>query len=134
MKNWGFTRSGRSGGEESGKRGEEAEGRGKIYSSKNFIKALAGSPSSSSPKKGAQPPNFRPISIVTKRLDGSRCTWYGGRHRPKPSHIVLHGDLAHPPPRKKWAQPPTIFGPCPLWPNGWMDHDATWYEGRPHAR
>jgi len=23
--------------------------------------------------KGAQPPNFRPMSIVAKRLDGSRC-------------------------------------------------------------
>jgi len=21
-----------------------------------------------------------------------------------------------------------------LWPNGWMDHDATWYEGRPQPR
>jgi len=29
------------------------------------------------PQKGAQPPNFRPMSIVAKRLDGSRCrlTW-----------------------------------------------------------
>ena len=24
-----------------------------------------------------------------------------------------------------------IFGPCLLWPNGWMDQDATWYGGRP---
>jgi len=24
------------------------------------------------PKKGAEPPNFRPMSIVAKRLDGSR--------------------------------------------------------------
>ena len=21
-----------------------------------------------------------------------------------------------------------IFGPCLLWPNGWMDQDATWYK------
>jgi len=27
----------------------------------------------SSPRKGAQPPNFRPMFIVTKRLDGLRC-------------------------------------------------------------
>jgi len=27
----------------------------------------------SSPPKGTQPPNFRPMSIVAKRLDGSRC-------------------------------------------------------------
>jgi len=25
------------------------------------------------PKKGAQPSNFRPMSVVAKRLDGSRC-------------------------------------------------------------
>jgi len=31
-------------------------------------------------------------------------------------------------PNKK-AQPP-IFVPCLLWPNGWMDQDATWYDGR----
>jgi len=28
-----------------------------------------------------------------------------------PGHTVLVRDPA----------PPTIFGPCPLWPNGWMD-------------
>jgi len=36
-----------------------------------------------------------------------------------PGHIVLDGDPA----------PPPIFGPCLLWANGWMDQDATWYEG-----
>ena len=30
---------------------------------------------SSSPQKGAQPPNFWPMSIVPKRVDGSRCHW-----------------------------------------------------------
>ena len=36
---------------------------------------------------------------------------------------------------KKGAQPfPSIFGPCLLWPNGWMDQDATWYKGRPRPR
>ena len=37
-----------------------------------------------------------------------------------PGHIVLDGDPALPPP-----QPP-IFGPYLLWPNGWIDQDATW--------
>ena len=37
-----------------------------------------------------------------------------------PGHIVLDGDPAAP-----------IFGPYLLWPNGWMDQDATWYGGRP---
>jgi len=33
---------------------------------------------------------------------------------------------------KKGHSPP-LFGPCLLWPNGWMDQDATWYKGRPQA-
>jgi len=36
---------------------------------------------------------------------------------------VSDGDPA---PVPKGAQPP-IFGPCLLWPNGWMDEDATGY-------
>jgi len=27
-----------------------------------------------------------------------------------------------------------LFGPCLLWPNGWMDEDAIWYGGRPRPR
>jgi len=62
-----------------------------------------------------------------------------------PSDIVLDGDRAPPPPKRGqspqfsahvyWgtAQPPN-FGPYLLWPNGWMDQDATWYEGRPRPR
>ena len=38
---------------------------------------------------------------------------------------------------KKGAEPPSsVFGPRPLWPNGWMDQDGTWHGGglwsRPH--
>ena len=39
-----------------------------------------------------------------------------------PGDIVIDGDLA--PPRRRGIAP--IFGPCLLWPNGWMDQDATW--------
>jgi len=39
-----------------------------------------------------------------------------------PGHIVLDGDPASLP---KGAQSP-IFGPYLLWPNEWMDQDATW--------
>jgi len=35
-----------------------------------------------------------------------------------PGHIVLNGDTASLP---KKGQSPPIFGPCLLWPNGWMD-------------
>ena len=48
-----------------------------------------------------------------------------------PGHIVLDGNLLPFP--EKWAQPP-IFGACLLWPNGWMDQDATWYRDRPQPR
>ena len=27
-----------------------------------------------------------------------------------------------------------VFGPCLLWPNGWMDEDAAWYGSRPRPR
>jgi len=49
-----------------------------------------------------------------------------------PSDFVLDGDPAHPP--QKWTTEPPIFGPCLLWPNGWMHQDATWYRGRPRPR
>jgi len=39
-----------------------------------------------------------------------------------PGEFVLDGDPA-PSPQKGTAP---IFGPCLLWPNGWMDQDATW--------
>jgi len=46
-------------------------------------------------------------------------------------HIVLGGDAA---PSPKWAQQPQIYDPCMLWPNGWMDQDATCYGGMPRPR
>jgi len=44
------------------------------------------------------------------------------------SDITLDGDPA-PPLRKGQSTP--IFSACLLWPNGWTDQDATWYEDRP---
>jgi len=35
------------------------------------------------------------------------------------------------PPEKRPQLPYPIFGPCLLWPNGWMDEDAAWYGNRP---
>jgi len=43
-----------------------------------------------------------------------------------PGHIVLDED----PSPKQGGQQPPLFCPCLLWPNGWMDQDATWYGGR----
>ena len=36
--------------------------------------------------------------------------------------------------RKKAHSPHPIFGPCILWPNGWMDEDAVWYGSRSRPR
>jgi len=33
----------------------------------------------------------------------------------------------------KGAQP-SVFGSCLLWPNGWLDDDATWYGSRPRPK
>jgi len=46
-------------------------------------------------------------------------------------HIVVDGDPA-PLPQKEDSPP--IFGPFLLWPNGWMNQDATWYGGMPQPR
>jgi len=37
-------------------------------------------------------------------------------------HIALDGDPA---PLPQMGTAPPIFGPCLLWPNGWMDQDGT---------
>jgi len=132
-------------------------------------------PSCLSPK-GAQPPNFWPMSVVAKRLDGWTKVPLGmeiglcrddfvfsvdpappeKRAQPPiqfsahvccgqtagwikiplgtevdlgPGDVVLDGGQSSP---LKWAlPPPPIFGSCLLWPNGWMDKDATWYGSRP---
>jgi len=47
-----------------------------------------------------------------------------------PGDVLLDAVAARP---LKGAQPP-IFGSCILWPNGWMDEDATWCGSRPRPR
>jgi len=75
-------------------------------------------------------PNFRPISVVAKWLDGSRRHLVGGSHQSK-RHCARWGPSS--PPQKGDRATP-IYGPCPLWPNGWMDRDGTWHVGRPQPR
>ena len=86
-------------------------------------------PSSPFPKRALPLPNFRPISTVAKRLNGSgwHLPWRLAFVRP---HCTIW-DLA--PLLQKGAEPP-IFGPSLLWPHGWMHQDAIWYGGRPQAR
>jgi len=46
--------------------------------------------------------------------------------------IVFDVDPATP--EKGHTHPHSIFGPCLLWPNGWMDDDDAWYGSRPFPR
>jgi len=88
---------------------------------------LDGDPALPSQKRRHRAPNFRPMSIVAKRLNGggagspSNTTWPVPKPTSTPSGIL------------NWAQPP-IFGPYLLWPNGWIDQDTTWYRCRPRPR
>ena len=129
------------------------------------------------PQKGTEPPNFRPIFIVTKLLYESRwhlawrwtlvqatLCWMGIQlpslkrgQSPSPQFsahfyrrqtagcikmplgmevglgpgdFVFDGDPAsgsYSQNRRHTHYHP-VFGPRLLWPNGWMDEDATWYE------
>jgi len=49
-----------------------------------------------------------------------------------PGDFVLDRD--HTPFPNRGGAPSQIFGPFLLWPNGWIDQDATWYGGRPQPR
>ena len=93
---------------------------------------LDADPAAPSPKRGqSPPPNFRPMSIVAQRLQGSTCHLAWRQASPRP-HCARWGPSS--PLSKKGAQTP-IFGPCLLCPNGWMDGDATnWYGGRPRPK
>jgi len=75
------------------------------------------------PKKGVEPPrpNFRPMFIVARQLDGSR--WYlAWRQASAQATLCSIGTQLLP---EKRAHPPhPFFDPCLLWPNGWMDEDA----------
>jgi len=72
------------------------------------------------PKKEHSPPNFRPMFIVAKRLDGSR--WHmAWRPRPRP-HCARWRPSS---PTQKGAQRRPLFGSCSLRPNGWS-LDGSW--------
>ena len=55
------------------------------------------------------------------------ATWYRGRLQPR-RHCVRWGPSS-PLPWKGAQQPPPLFAPYLLWPNGRMDQDTTWYRG-----
>ena len=72
------------------------------------------------------------LSSVTRVFCGQTVSWIRMPLSVQvglgPGHIVLDGD---PDPHAPKGHSPPILGPCLLWPNGWVDQDATWYGGRP---
>jgi len=50
-----------------------------------------------------------------------------------PGDFVLDGDSL-PLHKRGDGVPPPIFGPCLLWPNGWMYEAGTWHGGRSQPR
>jgi len=84
---------------------------------------------SAPPLKWHSPPKFS-----THVRCGQTAGWtkmpLGMKVGRSPGDVVLDGDLAAP---LKGAHP-SVFGPCLLWPNGWMDEDATWYGSKPRPR
>ena len=87
--------------------------------------------SSSPSPKGAQPPIFGPYLLRPNGCMNQDVTWYGAR--PRPRRICVRWGPRSPSPKGGRSPPPTQkkFGPCLLWPNGWMDEAGTWYGGRP---
>jgi len=82
------------------------------------------------PKKGADCPSFTtsapPFSadIFCGQMAGGIMTKLGMQVGLGPGHIVLNG-VGTQLPLPKRGRSPTIFGPCLLWPNGWVDQDST---------
>jgi len=79
------------------------------------------------PQKGNRAPNFRSMSIITYQTAGWIKMPLGVEVGLGPDHIVLDADPADPaPPPPNGYSPPLIFSPYLLWPNGFIDQDATW--------
>jgi len=82
--------------------------------------------------KGGRAPQFL-AHVCCGQVAGWIKMPFGREVDLSPSDIVLDGDPA--PPFQKGAEPPPQFSAIYLlWPNGWMDQDATWHGGRSRPR
>ena len=69
------------------------------------------------------------------RIDIGRVLWMKACLHPLASvrrHCVKWGPSFSLP--KRDTRAPLIFGPCLLWPKGWIDRNATGYGGKPRPR
>jgi len=85
---------------------------------------------SSPPLKGHSPLQFW-ANVRCGQMAGWTKMSFGMEIGLSPGDCVRWGPSS--PSEKKYSSHP-IFGPCLLWPSGWMDQDATWYEGKPRPR
>ena len=74
-----------------------------------------------SPQRGWSPPQFL-AHFYCGQTAGCIKMPLGMEVDLRPVDFVLNGDPASL--HKNEAEPP-VFGPCLLWPNGWMDQDGT---------
>jgi len=84
------------------------------------------------PKNGAERPSQFSAHVYCGQTAGWMKVALGMQVGLGPGHTVLDGDPAPLP--KRGQTSPQIFGPFLLWPNDWMDQDATWHVGRPQPR
>jgi len=77
---------------------------------------------------------FGPFLLWPNSWMHQDATWYGEASI-SPGDFAAYATLCSMwtqlPPEKRHTHPHSIFGPCLLWPNGWMDEDAAWYGSRP---
>ena len=77
------------------------------------------------PQTGAEPaPQFSAHFYVPNGWMHQDATWYGCRPQPR-GLCVRSGPTPFPKRRRSPGAEPPIFGPCLLWPNGWMDQNGT---------
>jgi len=88
-------------------------------------------------------PRSRAVSEMATWVPSTRTSWQSTLSSSwvEPSHSssmevgLGPGDFVFDGDARKRAHPPhPIFGPCLLWPNRWMDQDATWYGGKHRPR
>jgi len=77
-----------------------------------------------------------PLQLSAHDYCGQKAAWIkmplGTEVGLGPGNFVLVGDPTPSP--KRGRSPLPIFGPCLLWPNGWIDHDGTWHGSGPWSR
>ena len=87
---------------------------------------------SSPHQKGVKPPIF--AHVYCGQTAGCIKMPFGMNVGLSPGDFVLDGDPAPLPERGRMPHTPQIFGPCLLWPNGWMDEAGTRHGGKPQPR